>query len=229
MRAKGLGEPNRNFWLGVCNGILINGGEAFFHNSVVLAPFFAVLGAPAWAIGLIPAVRIGGWYVPQLLVASRLTHQPFKLPVYRRASTVRVLAYILMTIAVFAFSNAPVAVVAIVLTALGISAVAGGVSGVPFADVTAKVVPHYRLGTFWALRNAIGGGLTLISGWVLTRTLEGPLGFTLRLWGRVRDRDGARGGCLSCLRVRARTRRGHQASRAVADDGGAYSWRVAYR
>jgi len=177
MRAKGLGEPNRNFWLGVYNGILVNGGEAFFHNSLVLAPFLAVLGAPAWAIGLIPAVRTGGWYVPQLFVASRLAHQPFKLPVYRRASTVRILAYVLMTVAVFTLGASPGLVIAIVLTALGVSAIAGGVSGVPFADVTAKVVPHYRLGTFWALRNAIGGGLALISGWVLTTLLDGPLPF----------------------------------------------------
>ena len=179
MRAKGLGEPNRNFWLGVYNGILVNGGEAFFHNSLVLAPFLAVLGAPAWAIGLIPAVRTGGWYVPQLFVASRLAHQPFKLPVYRRASTVRVLAYVLMTVAVFTLGASPGLVIAIVLTSLGVSAIAGGVGGVPFADVTAKVVPHYRLGTFWALRNAIGGGLALLSGWVLATLLDGPLPFPL--------------------------------------------------
>lgn len=29
----------------------------------------------------------------------------------------------------------------------------------PPADVTAKAVPHYRLGTFWALRNASGGAV----------------------------------------------------------------------
>ena len=75
MRAKGLGEANRNFWLGVYNGILVNGGEAFFHSGLVLAPFLAALGAPAWAIGLIPTIRIGGWFLPQLFVASRLAHQ----------------------------------------------------------------------------------------------------------------------------------------------------------
>lgn len=177
MRAKGMGEPNRNFWLGVYNGILVNGGEAFFHSSLVLAPFLAALGAPAWAIGAIPALRIGGWFLPQLFVASRLAHQPFKLPVYRRSSTVRITMFALLTTVVFFAGDRPGLLIVVTMTALGVNAVAGGIGGVPFADVTAKVVPHYRLGTFWALRNAIGGALALAAGWTLSRVLDSGLPF----------------------------------------------------
>ncbi len=177
MRAKGLGEANRNFWLGVYNGILVNGGEAFFHSGLVLAPFLAALGAPAWAIGLIPTVRIGGWFLPQLFVASRLAHQPFKLPVYRRSSTVRVLAFAVLAATVFAAGDRPGLIIVVTLVVLGVNAIAGGVGGVPFADVTAKVVPHYRLGTFWVLRNAIGGALALLAGLVLSRVLDSGLPF----------------------------------------------------
>src|SRR6056297_3016072 len=167
MRAKGLGEANRNFWLGVYNGILVNGGEAFFHSGLVLAPFLAALGAPAWAIGLIPTIRIGGWFLPQL----------FKLPVYRRSSTVRVLSFAILTATVFAAGGRPGLIVVVTLLVLGVNAIAGGVGGVPFADVTAKVVPHYRLGTFWVLRNAIGGVLALMAGLVLSRVLDSGLPF----------------------------------------------------
>jgi len=177
MRAKGLGEANRNFWLGVYNGILVNGGEAFFHSGLVLAPFLAALGAPAWAIGLIPTIRIGGWFLPQLFVASRLAHQPFKLPVYRRSSTVRVLSFAILTATVFAAGDRPGLIVVVTLAVLAVNAIAGGVGGVPFADVTAKVVPHYRLGTFWVLRNAIGGVLALLAGLVLSRVLDSGLPF----------------------------------------------------
>lgn len=177
MRAKGLGEPNRNFWLGVYNGVLVNGGEAFFHSGLVLAPFLAALGAPGWAIGMIPALRVGGWFLPQLFVASRLAHQPFKLPVYRRASTVRVASFAILTTTVFLAGDRPGAIVATTLSVLAVNAIAGGVGGVPFADVTAKVVPHYRLGTFWVLRNAIGGALALLSGLLLRRVLDSSLPF----------------------------------------------------
>ena len=176
MQAKGWGEPNRNFWLGVYNGVLVNGGEAFFHSALVLAPFLAALGAPGWVIGMIPALRVGGWFLPQLFVASRLAHQPFKLPVYRRTSTLRVVVFMALTTTVFLVDD-PRVLVPVTLAVLALNSVAGGIGGVPFADVTAKVVPHYRLGTFWVLRNAIGGVLALLSGLVLRRVLDSDLPF----------------------------------------------------
>ena len=177
MYAKGVGEPNRNFWLGVYNGVLVNGAEAFFHSSLVLAPFLAELGAPAVVIGLIPALRVGGWLLPQLFVASRLAHQPFKLPWYRRVSLLRFAAFAGMTLAVFLWRGHPQLIIAVVLAMLALNALGSGVSGVSFADVTAKVVPPYRLGTFWALRNAVGGLLALLSGLVLRRVLASELPF----------------------------------------------------
>ena len=171
MQAKGLGEPDRNFWLGVYNGVLVNGGEAFFHSNLVMAPFLATLGAPAVVIGLIPALKVGGWFLPQLFVASRLAHEPLKLPWYRRTSLVRIIAYALMVASIFLFPDRPGLLMLVVLSVIGTVSIAGGISGIPFADVTAKVVPHYRLGTYWALRNTIGGGLALLSGLLLRHFL----------------------------------------------------------
>src|SRR6056297_2169849 len=136
MQAKGWGLPHDNFWLGVYNGVLINGGEAFFHSALVLSPFLATLGAPAWAIGLIPALRVGGWFLPQLFVATRLAHVPFKLPLYRRTSTLRIIAFSVLTAAVFVFGESPGVLVPLTLAMILVNAVAGGVGGVPFADVT---------------------------------------------------------------------------------------------
>ena len=177
MYAKGLGSYNRNFWLGVYNGILVNGAEAFFHTSLVLAPFLAGLGAPAVVIGLIPTLRVGGWFLPQLFMASRLAHEPFKLSWYRRMSFVRVTAYSLMVLAIFVFHERPLLIVGVVLLMIAVVSVAGGMGGISFADVTAKVVPHYRLGTFWVLRNSIGGGLALVAGLLLRRFLQSDVPF----------------------------------------------------
>jgi len=189
VQAKGWGEPNRNFWLGVYNGVLVNGGEAFFHSALVLAPFLAALGAPGWVIGMIPALRVGGWFLPQLFVASRLAHQPFKLPLYRRTSTLRIVVFAALTVTVFLVDD-PRVLIPVTLAVLALNSVAGGIGGVPFADVTAKVVPHYRLGTFWVLRNAIGGVLALLSGlvlrWVFASDLPFPTDFgVVFLFGTV--------------------------------------------
>lgn len=169
---------DRNFWLGVVNGVLVTAGDAFLHSGLVIAPFLALLGAPAVAIGLVPALRIGGYFLPQLIVANRLSHQPYKLPYYNVTSGVRIGSLAVMTVAAFFLgSNQPGLTVAILLLAVTINAVGSGVAGVPFADVTAKVVPHGRLGTFWVLRNTLGGVLALGAGWALGAILASDLEF----------------------------------------------------
>src|SRR5690625_1290294 len=167
-----------NFWLGVANGALVNAGEAFYHSGLVLAPFLAMLGAHPVVIGLVPAIRVGMWYIPQLIVANMVAHKTETLPVYHRTSFSRVSSLVVMTIAVFlagAASNQ--IIIAIVLGGITLNAIAGGIGGVPFADVTAKIVPHNRLGTFWALRNSIGGALALGSGFLLRYILDSDIAF----------------------------------------------------
>jgi MFS family permease len=171
---------NRNFLYGVYNGIIINASEAFFNSGLVMAPFLAALGASPVVIGLVPALRVGGWFLPQLLVAHRLAGEPYKLPAYRRIAWLRSIAFALLCLATFIITNYSWLVVAIVVL-LGIVAFAGGISGVAFTDVTGKVVPHNRLGTFWVLRNAGGGILALGSGfllrWILTSPIQFPYNF----------------------------------------------------
>lgn len=169
---------DRNFWLGVTNGVLANGGEAFLHSALVLAPFLALLGAPTILIGLVPTLRVGGGLLPQLFVANRLAAEPLKLHYYHFTSVVRSAGLIILTVAVFALGTSnPSVLIAVVLLMVTVNAVAGGISGVPFADVTAKVVPHGRLGTYWVLRNGIGGLLALGAGLTLRRVLDSDLAF----------------------------------------------------
>ena len=169
---------DRNFWLGVVNGILVNGGEAFLHSGLVLAPFLALLGAPSVLIGLVPTLRVGGSFLPQLLVANRLSHEPLKMPYYNLTSGLRIGSLALLTAAAFFIGpERPGLTIAVLLVTVTVNAVAGGVAGVPFADVTAKVVPHGQLGTFWALRNSVGGVVALGAGWALRAILASDMPF----------------------------------------------------
>jgi MFS family permease len=169
-------SANKNFWYGVWNGILINASEAFFNSGLVLAPFLAGLGASPVVIGLVPALRVGGWFLPQLLVANRLAGEPYKLPSYRRTSWFRSGAFALLCLATFVIPNYHWLIVAIVVL-LGVVAFGGGITGVAFTDVTGKVVPHNRLGTFWVLRNAGGGVLALGAGFLLKWILGSDIAF----------------------------------------------------
>jgi len=169
---------DRNFLLGVSNGVFANGGEAFFNSSLVIAPFLAQLGTSPIVIGLVPAMRVGFFFLPQLLVANRLSHQPLKLKYYRVTSTVRNAAFFAMTgVVLFAGGLDPAFVALVVVVMVAINAVAGGIGGVPFADVTAKIVPHGRLGTYWAVRNVLGGAIALGAGFVLRAILGSDIPF----------------------------------------------------
>ena len=169
---------DRNYWLGVSNGVFVNGGEAFFNSSLVLAPFLAALGTSPVIIGLIPAMRVGLHFLPQLLVANRLSHEPLMLKYYRFTSTSRNAAFFIMSLVVlFATGLDPGLVAGVVVAMVAVNAISSGVGGVPFADITAKIVPHSRLGSFWALRNVIGGVLALGCGLVLRRILASDIPF----------------------------------------------------
>ncbi len=169
---------DRNFFLGVVNGVFVTAGDAFFHGSLVLAPFLAELGTSPVVIGLIPAMRVALYFLPQLVVANRLSHEAHKLPYYRITSTTRNLAFLAMSLVVlFGSGLSPGLVAGVVVAMVAINATAGGIGGVPFADVTAKVVPHGRLGTFWAARNVVGGVLALGSGYVVRAVLESDIPF----------------------------------------------------
>jgi len=171
------GKTTQNFWLGVSNGVFMKGAGAFFHPTLVLAPFLATLGAPATVVGLMPAMLFAGWFLPQLFVASRIGHQPRKILWYRYMTVIRVFTYALMVSVVFAFPDSSVLLVVTVVLGIGIVSLANGITGIPFADIVAKVVPHNRLGTFWVLRNAVGGALGFGSGFLLRYLLGGDIAF----------------------------------------------------
>jgi hypothetical protein len=54
------------------NGIMFTLVEAIIAPSIVLAWFINRLGAPNALVGLLPAILAGGWFLPQILVASRV-------------------------------------------------------------------------------------------------------------------------------------------------------------
>ena len=60
-------------------------GDSFSSAGLVLALLVRELGGSLALVGLLPALQIGGFLLPQLLVGGRLQAMPYKLPLYRRA------------------------------------------------------------------------------------------------------------------------------------------------
>ena len=168
---------DRNFTLGVLNGWFVFAGDGFMNASIVLSSFAAALGAPNVVIGLLPAIQTGGWMLPQILVASRIRHVPRKITVYRGASGIRFASQLAIVLAILLFPNNPTLLLVTFLLALTASAIASGVSGLPWLEVAAKVVPAKRRPAFFAIRNLYGGLLALGSGFAVRALLGSSLVF----------------------------------------------------
>jgi hypothetical protein len=83
---------SRSYAAGVLNGWFCSMGDAFLNPGLVLTSFAAALAAPNWVIGLLPAIAVGGWLLPQIFVSAAVRHIPRKVDVYRAASLVRSVA-----------------------------------------------------------------------------------------------------------------------------------------
>ncbi|MFL5801526.1 MAG: hypothetical protein ACJ8CR_07265 [Roseiflexaceae bacterium] len=92
----------RNYRLGVANGVLFALGDSLSSANLVLALLVRQLGGSLALVGLLPALQTGGFLLPQLLVGGRLQAMAYKLPLYRRAAVARTIAWLALTLAIFA-------------------------------------------------------------------------------------------------------------------------------
>ncbi len=165
----------RNTRLGVGNGIAFSLAEAFSDANLVLTVFVRALGASPVVIGLLPALKNGGWLLPQLLSAGRLQALAHKLPVYRRVGAVRFGIWILIALLVwFSGSLSNGWLLAGFLLGYSAYSLTGGAGSVAFQEVVAKTIPTRRRGAFFGTRNFLGGLLAFfvaspIVAWVLSR------------------------------------------------------------
>ena len=171
----------RNFRLGVANGVLFALGEAMLSANVVLALLVRQLGGSLVLVGLLPALQSGGYLLPQLLVGGRIQGMPAKLPLYRRAALARVAAYLVLLAAIFgAELFSPRVSLWLIVASFSIFNLGGGTSTLAFQDVVAKVIPPRRRGSFFGLRQLLGGLLAFLIVGPLVRWLlndDGPLTF----------------------------------------------------
>lgn len=174
---------DRNYLYGVLNGWFASLGDGFMNASVVLSSFAAVLGASNTVIGLLPAIQTGGWMIPQLLVASRVRHLPRKIIVYRRASTIRTFSYLWIVSCTVLLSRQPGWLLVAFVFGLTANSLASGISGLPWMEVTAKVVPARQRPGFFGVRNLYGGLLALGASFVVRAILSAdwtfPFDYTL--------------------------------------------------
>lgn len=174
-------EVRRNYRLGVINGVLFALGDSLSSAGLVLALLVRQLGGSLALVGLLPALQIGGFLLPQMVVGGRLQAMPYKLPLYRRAAVARMSAFGALLLAIFtAGSLPPNTSLWLIIICYSIFNFGGGTSTLAFQDVVAKVIPPRRRGSFFGTRQLFGGLLTFaivgpLVRWLLSDT--SPLAF----------------------------------------------------
>jgi hypothetical protein len=170
-------HARRNFRFGVSNGVMMTLVEALIAPTLVLAWFVSRLGAPNIVVGTLPAILAGGWFLPQLIVASRVQGLPYVMKWYRTVGIVRTIALGLLVPATIALADYPTLLLFAFFFLYIIYSFGGGVSGIPWLEMVGKVIPPRRRGTFFGMRSFWGGVLALAA--------AGPIAAIMseELWG----------------------------------------------
>ncbi|MCS7253832.1 MAG: hypothetical protein RMK18_09325 [Armatimonadota bacterium] len=162
----------RAFAFGVLNGAAFQLGFSFSHPSTVLVTFATRLTNSELGAGLIGTIAGAGWFLPQLFVVSYIESQPYKMPIYRLASTLRLLSWAMMMLTTIAFFGASKMLTAICFFLFyAFFMLMGGVAGLAFMDIVTRTIPPRRRGAFWGARNLFGGLLGVLSGLIVREIL----------------------------------------------------------
>ena len=169
-----LTQPNtrRAFRLGIANGIFFAFGMAFVDPVSVLPTFVSRLTDSEFVVGLVSAIGMSGWFLPQLVAANYLQSRPYKRPLYIVSAMFRGAGWLFAIPLVYLLApRHPVAALVAFLVCYSFSSFGGGFSGPAFLDIVAKTIPHNRLGAFFGHRQFWGGLGAMLCGLLVGRIL----------------------------------------------------------
>jgi MFS family permease len=200
-------QGRRNFKIGVANGVLAGILDPL-SGIFVLTLFLTRLDAPTFLIGLLPTIASCGGLLPQLIVAGKLRGKKRVMHWYKWSAVFRVSGLAGMAVSAWLIPLDRSMALAFLFASYLLYMFSSGVSGIPFMEVLAKVVPPHRKGTFFGLRqfgSAVVGIVTSgVAGAVMSEQLglRFPFNFAVMLtvatvagavvfglWAMVREPD----------------------------------------
>lgn len=176
----------QNYFLGVLNGAFTQLGMNLTHPSLVLSVFIRALGGSNTLVGLLPAIRFGGWFLPQFLAASWIQPRQRKVPIVLGMEVVRTAIYAILGILAYALSgSSPSLLLGIVFALFSLSRLTAGTGALARTDTIGKIIASPRRAAFFAARSFWGGLVVFGAGVLVRQVLDEthgqpfPLNFTL--------------------------------------------------
>ncbi len=157
--------------------------DSFWNINTIMPVFAATLTDNPFIIGLMPAIVNAGWFLPQMFLATRVTHNTKILPLSIRLGVFERIPYLLfpfLALAIPFIGNSTALILLILLMTW--RGVAGGMSALPWQEVMARVIPLSHRARFFGFSRVFGQGAgilgSVLSG-VILATLTYPRNYAL--------------------------------------------------
>ena len=172
-----------NFIVNVFDGGFFGFGMGFASFVTVLPLFVSTLTDSAILIGLIPAIHVVGWQLPQLFTAQGVSKQrQYKPMVMFRTVQERIPFLGLALIAWFVPKIGPQLALGLTFMMLVWQGLGGGLAATAWQAMVAKIIPGDRWGLFFgaqsAAANLLASGSAILAGVILERMVS-PQDYTL--------------------------------------------------
>ena len=128
---------------------------------LLLTAFPAHLTSSPLILGLITPLQNATWSLPQIWTIGWLRRNRYALPLYHWSAVLRTISWIALVVVVFLSRNSAVLLTTLMLFVV-MGGLAAGVTGLPFTEVVAKVIPARQRGLVFGWRGALGGALAIV-------------------------------------------------------------------
>ncbi|MCD6117572.1 MFS transporter [bacterium] len=164
-----------NFAMGIVHGISFSFAMAFSEPFSILPVFLESFGISRLTIGLLISIIKAGSALPQIFVANSLQTKKIGKPILFAAIWTRWFAWGIVSVSVFLWGSSSLSMVLFIfILMLFIYSFAGGVANVPFFNMIAKAIPPEKRGTFFGIRQFLGGLSAIGAGFLVRIILSIP-------------------------------------------------------
>ena len=151
--------------------------DSFWNINTIMPVFAATLTDNPFLIGLMPAIVNAGWFLPQMFLATRVTHNTKILPLSIRLGIVERIPYLFFPFLALAIPHVGKSTALILLILLTTwRGIAGGMSALPWQEVMARVIPISHRARFFGFSRVFGQGAGIL-GSVLTGLILANLSY----------------------------------------------------
>lgn len=162
-----------NIIVNVIDGGFFGMGMGFASLSTVLPLFVSNLTGSAILIGLIPAIHVMGWQLPQIFTAHRVAQQRRYKPMVMFFTVHERLPYLgLAFVSWFIPSIGPKIALVLSFMLLVWQGLGGGFTATAWQSMIGKIIPRDRWGVFFGFQSAAGSMLASLGAVIAGRVLE---------------------------------------------------------